>query len=75
VLIAVLEDFSAFQIAISKNKKIQRQKITHYSTDADALLLHSAPKIFTLSYAKGNLKVKIVLLDIIHNNFSSGRLQ
>lgn len=57
VLIAVLEDFSAFQIAISKNKKIQRQKIIHYATDADALLLHSSSKIFTLSYAKGSLKL------------------
>ena len=59
VLIAVLEDFSAFQIAISKNKKIQRQKIIHYATDTDALLLHASSKIFTLSYAKSNLKVKI----------------
>jgi len=57
VLIAVLEDFSAFQIAISKNKKIQRQKIIHYATDTDALLLHASSKIFTLSYAKSNLKL------------------
>lgn len=65
----MLEDFSAFQIAISKNKKIQRQKLIHYATDADALLLHSSSKIFTLSYAKGKLKVKIELENIIQIKF------
>ncbi|CAG5094665.1 Oidioi.mRNA.OKI2018_I69.XSR.g13757.t1.cds [Oikopleura dioica] len=57
VLIVVLEDYSSFQISISKNKIIQRQKLMHYATDADRLLFTASVKAFTLSYARGQLKL------------------